>query len=561
MQDLLGTGSILSDVQNSRVDTSTACCKLVSFSNVPAFVYSDISKYTIHSAPSSYLFSYTLSDLPDLDLTITPALLLNGVAVTTVSSTPLNSQFTKYSLLSGQFYLSSSLPVSGLFTLSLKFSGSNALQYSTIDVPVQLLSTTSAVPAPKFVSSQFTDSGQAVILSFDVPTDLADITSSTWFCSDLFQFTLADSTKCSWTNSSAVTVTFGYIAAAVTQIKYLTVNDPVTLLGGKLRSFCTSTKDICKTQATAALATVNTLAPRNPSPPTVIVSAPPKLGTCTNLTLDATGSYGNGGRPYSNVAWTVTTDDQDKNISIAIEKYLNSYSLINQVQIPIPIPMHFYLSRTTLFFSLSLTNFLGLTSVSTIATRVEVTGDSNQPALSVLGPTYLTVQLSSTISIQSIATLPICATDKAKVLYVWTVFLGGVDTGLTTTSQDSSKFLLPPYKLIVDKTYTVTVTATHGTSVTSTSVTVYVAHGNVDVIVLGGYSRASTITESLVMNATLSTDADEASGNNLLYKVQRVCCLLLCHFSSLNYQHSPLYPYSLLLFSSYTVVDLYNSLH
>jgi REJ domain len=182
-----------------------------------------------------------------------------------------------------------------------------------------------------------------------------------------------------------------------------------------------------------------------------------------------------------------------------------------------------------------------------------VTDDANVPVLSVLGPAYLSVQMSSTISIQAVASLPVCASQKSNIVYKWTVFLQGVDTELTTTSQDSSRFLLPPYQLTVDKTYTVTIYATHGTSVSSTSVTVYVAHGNVNAIVLGGYSRASPINEPLVMNASISTDEDQATGVNLNYKVRDVCRLSLLGLSLLNCLHSPLCPYSLPLLNLFFV--------
>ena len=325
--------------------------------------------------------------------------------------------------------------------------------------------------------------------------------------------------------------TFGIISATSTVVRYLSIGDTVTLIAGKLRAFCTGPKALCLTNANSSATKVYTLAPRNPLSPTVIISAPSQLGACTDLTLDATGSYGNGGRPYSAVSWNVTINEKKISASVfasvfAVQSILDTYSSASQVHLPILI--NYNLTKATYLFSLSLTNFLGKSSTSKTITRVAVTADPNTPALSVLGKTSLTVQMSSTISIQSVATLPPCATDKSKMFYTWTVFyLKGREqyrTNLSTMSNDYTLFFLPPYQLKVDSTYLVNIKVTHGSSssksYSSTNITIYVAHGNVNAAVLGGYARASPIDKQLTLDASISTDDDESTGVNLNYKVK-----------------------------------------
>jgi hypothetical protein len=70
----------------------------------------------------------------------------------------------------------------------------------------------------------------------------------------------------------------------------------------------------------------------------VIVNAPPLLGSCNNLLLDATGSYGNGGRLYNAVVWTVTATDTAVDLT-AIQSYLDSTSALYQVIMPITVTL------------------------------------------------------------------------------------------------------------------------------------------------------------------------------------------------------------------------------
>jgi hypothetical protein len=60
------------------------------------------------------------------------------------------------------------------------------------------------------------------------------------------------------------------------------------------------------------------------------VNAPQFLGSCDNLLLDATGSYGNGGRLYNAVVWTVSATDATVDLS-NVQSYLDSASALYQV--------------------------------------------------------------------------------------------------------------------------------------------------------------------------------------------------------------------------------------
>jgi hypothetical protein len=266
-----------------------------------------------------------------------------------------------------------------------------------------------------------------------------------------------------------------------------------------------------------------------------VVSAPSIISICSNLTLDATGSYGNGGRRYTAVTWAasavpfISTDPAVD--TTAIQRSLNAYSSKYQVYKPAVIKGS-SLTGATYTFVLSLTNFLGLTSSQTF--NVVATRSQNVPTLSIIGPSHQTITASSPLTILSAAALSTCTTLSDSVVYTWAVYMGKTFVSIPNTSLDPSRFSLPAYTLTVDKAYVITVTATVGGASSSASVTVYVAHGTVKAGVVGGNTRSTPVDKALVLNATISQDADfsPSLASTLIYKVKQ----FLCVFCSLEYR-------------------------
>ena len=133
----VGTGNTLSAVLSTKISTTTACCKSITYSNTPAFVYGDVSKYSA-SSTSLYVFTYYLSAAPMSTVRVTPTIYLAGVVGTTVIASPLVTTFTSSSLLTGQFFLSASSITSGTYTVTLAVSGARSSQYSESSTTVQI---------------------------------------------------------------------------------------------------------------------------------------------------------------------------------------------------------------------------------------------------------------------------------------------------------------------------------------------------------------------------------------------------------------------------------------
>lgn len=368
------------------------------------------------------------------------------------------------------------------------------------------------------LSCLFVGSGEAAQVTFDSPTDQARITITEWACSSLFDFASADKANCTWVDAATVRISFGTITSAAQADGLLAVNGKVVLRGGLLRPLCLRSAEICLTDQTASESFVFARPPLIPIPPTVIVGGAQSVGLCTDITLDASGSYGSGGRPYKSLQWNVSAIAKVNQTldTTEIKSLLDRFSAVRQVFGLINI------KRNTVkvgqySFTLRLTNFLGLSTSSTH--RVAVTDDANMPTLTLVGPAYRNITASTPLTILSVASPSVCASSFAAIKYAWTVQLGNKTLALKSTSVDPSRFSLPAYSLIVGNLYTITVNATTKGSSVKASVFVFVAPGPVTAIILGSRARSVPQDKPFTLDGSISFDADTSSLKGLAYRV------------------------------------------
>ena len=513
-----GKGNSLREVILRNASATTACCKLVPFTNTPPYVYSDASKYNT-SSPALFVFSYTLPDIPIGTLYVDHVVYVVGSDRDNIVAVPPTLAFKGQSSLSGQFYLSSPPGATVKCDLSLSFTGSYASNYTSDTVRVSVLSPTDREPPPKMVYCQFSESGDSVSILFDSPTDQARLLDDSWACNTLFTFAGASSATCVWTDAKSVRVTFPVVTSVSSNAALLKPGSSVTLKGLLLRAFCTRSASACSSNPTSILSTVFTSAPSNPMSPTVVIAAPSTLGSCLNLTLDATESYGSGGRLYATVKWSVAALKSGSAVNVSsLERYLNKFSALYQVQRPITI-LRSSLTTATYSITLTLRNYFGRVSSTTV--NIDILKDLTTPALGIIGASYQTVIASSYVTIQSTSSLSGCPSFTAPLQYNWTVELNGVGSSMKSVSPDPTTFSLLPYSLEVDQTYTVTLTASAGASSSSASVQLYVPHGDVTAAIAGGYTRSVPVDRAFVLDASVSRDADVplTKPSNLLYRV------------------------------------------
>lgn len=502
----MGVGNNLAAVLATKTLATTTCCKRIEIVGSPAFVYGDVKKYK-QSDTSLYTFNYILSDVPSISVKVVPIVYINGLVSTVVTATQSNTA----TLLGGQFILTAPATFSGICELSFVVTGRSASEYTTEMYSVEILSALSKMPSPDMVSCRFSDSGQSAVVEFRSPTDSAGFAAGPWPCRSLFSFINADKSTCSWIDSEAVSITFG-VVGVIDNYQYLIPGDTVTLLPNLLRAFCARSRSFCSVNPTTNKQTTTVLEPLKPASPTVILSAPSYISTCSNLSLDATASYGDGGRLYSAVRWSVTAMElgvTDSPVDVTdTESYMNTFSEEHQARRPLILAGD-TLIMAAYTITLTLTNFLGLTSSKTVV--VVTSTDPYLPILAVLGPSYRSIMSSDPLQIMSSVSLTSCVPKDTVVKYKWSVAMNGEAVVIENRSKNPFKFSIRPYSLEVDQEYSVTVTASVGSSSVSATALVYVAHGPIKAVIVGGTTRCLPIDKVLVLDASYTTDSDVSS--------------------------------------------------
>lgn len=156
---------------------TTGCCRSMKYTQSPAFVYADASKYASLSSDASYSFRYSLSTAPSKEVTIVPLVqYANGTTVpsTLVSPYPTSITFSSSAsstaALQGSFILKmGSLELSEWVTIVLNAMGSSAYQYGTtkVSTKVKIVGNGGVPPAPSLSGVIFGDSGKDFYVLFD----------------------------------------------------------------------------------------------------------------------------------------------------------------------------------------------------------------------------------------------------------------------------------------------------------------------------------------------------------------------------------------------------------
>ena len=533
-----GSGSAYADMISLSKEFSTSCCHAISFTNSPLSVYGDVSQYssTGNSDLSTYVFSYHLESPPSRgSVIVTPTIsLMDGSSTNnTMVSVPASLEFLNTysaSKLNGLFYLSTAREVSGTFLISLVVSGLDSKNFTTSTTTVNIMNINQPLQAPALKSCKFDGSGGHLVIAFDQPTDQAGITANEWSCAQLFTFTDANTAICSWTSLSAVKVTFTTVTA--TSLK---PSDILTVKVGMLRAACRSgtncnsnhvlrsqhihneivRKDSISYVPLSSALSVIVQGPAQPVAPLIVIIVPTQIGACNDLLIDLSASTGNGGRPWTSVVWTVLAENGGTG---ALKTFLKSNfdPSLNYVIVPRNL-----LIRTTYSIGVTMTNFLGDSASST--SIVAVSGDPNLPVVSILGSLSRVIKASDILNLQGSAIQSNCGL-VSSLKYTWALTnSSGVLIDIKSTSADSRKYVAAAYSLNAGSSYkaTLTVTTISSNGILLSSgyavANIYVKHGNIKAAVKGGYARESAVDKVLVLDASISSDEDSATGSTDLF--------------------------------------------
>jgi len=176
-------------------------------------------------------------------------------------------------------------------------------------------------PVPVMQSATMSGDGSYSIVTFDSNTDRAGVTTSSFDCSVLLQFTHSEMYTCSWGSDASV------IIRPLTSMNVLPIGEDITLIDGVLSARCPESLD-CSAWSSAPSATVTLVLPTSGSmiSPVVHVSGPTVISTIDELTIDLSYSTGAGNRAWKSIHFEVHSKTQETQ-ALVIEEYLNTHYL------------------------------------------------------------------------------------------------------------------------------------------------------------------------------------------------------------------------------------------
>ena len=513
------TGNVMSldEVVRNQKSFSTGCCRTVSVKLTANSVASDQSMINFITLTVDTMPTESTSMLIDLWQKTDD----NKFALSSSSLVPSSINMI------GSSVFRASLPAlqNGVYGIAVKFIGGEAYKYaasysgSTMSITTgddqtsvavfDVVSTFPPLDPPSLQSAKFSNDGSYITIRFSAASDRAG-TRSSFACSELFAFSCAELSRCQWDGFDSV---IAYVASRDTCV---TPGQSILLTASaQLRAKCPAADGICPSHASWLTATtgdvsiVTVAAPDSPVRPTVVVIAPSRLGSCSNLVMDLTSSTGNGGRSWSSYSVEVAKDPMYDDLQSSNRSELQRF-FDSQYQMlpPTAAPYSLLTSNRVYSFKVALCNYLGTCSQS--AKYVEV-ASSIVPVVTIPGLSLRTMKRSSVLSIGSKGSISRCdeTSTAVAISYTWTISRGDTVLSLSSTSKDPSKLVLPAYSLQANALYTVAVSATADGQTAQSSTQVYVTLGDLIAVVKGGTtSRTVRVGESLSLDASASMDED-----------------------------------------------------
>jgi len=511
-EDFAGNAMDLPAVVKTKKVASTACCRGANFTSI----ISPVRQVKDDSGVMPTLHQFALNAMPTsvlhVNLSLVTYNMQRGCPYNTSKETTrvrpkayaLPNYFTFQPTLTQQ--LTASFAVQGdpgCYVLSVVPDPTSG--YSSASTRINIQSNLVAPPAPTLASATFTNDGLRLNVNFSAPTDLGSTrittASSSFACSYLLGFTGAATAVCSWITPATVQARFGSTATANAG-----VGDRLKLKGRVVMAACPSG---VRCTAYASNSSVAIAAPANPVVPTVSINAPTNVGACDNIVIDPTGSYGNGGRAWTAVTWTVTGSDATS-VAAILAKLTATYSSDTAKLVTIKNALFV---PGTYTFSLKLTNFLGVSSI--VSQTISVATSTALPSASIQSTGVVSLNRWQPLSLFCQAKVPTCAGAAPVVVpltFTWALYKGPLlQGGVTSVSKDPRMFRLAPYALAASTTYTLQVTvaqADDASVFTTDTVAVQVGTSGLQAAIVGGASRKASSTDTILVDASASYDVD-----------------------------------------------------
>ncbi len=296
---------------------TTQCCKFATFDIALSSLYTNTATAVFYPNAITLMLSHAPSTTVIFTLTVqsttTQSTTQSVVGSLQPSVVIVPSTYVPYTPIS--IVYTSGVP--DTYRIVVAVSGTAGSEYTLItsgSSTIKVLSTNAEPAAPIMQSAVFSNDGTYFTVYFDSSTNQP----VNIFCNSIFAFNGVGSSTCVWDENRS--------SLRIYPTSDLTVGNSIALKAFKIQAYCTDLVTKCQNWSKYSSATtVILLAPfaAGLTLPTVSISAPNTIGTCTSLTLDMTASLGAAGRPWLSAKLTVSDVAIGANTT-SLSKYLNN---------------------------------------------------------------------------------------------------------------------------------------------------------------------------------------------------------------------------------------------
>jgi hypothetical protein len=308
----------------------------------------------------------------------------------------------------------------GMYSNSLTLGGSNVPRHTSISRSSFQLNVANA---PSFSKCQFTEAGSHIEIEFDKPTNKGREPQPS-SCAKLLEqsvvATLGTDAHCLWVSSSRLRVTLAAGASI--------------LVGSSVSAKSNTILTAEENSRPVSRSTVLSM-PTNMPDPVASILAPTSVGACDDLLLDASGSYGSGGRTMG-YSWTVQAAIGSNQAQVYATLFAASCKYADlTVCSQAVVPASMLVAGHTYAFHVTVTNFWGRTG-SAVA---YVTKSANPtPHVVIEGLQVRSVRASELVRLRAAVELSNCYNGTKAMNFQWSVPAGAPTLNIPASTFDAA---------------------------------------------------------------------------------------------------------------------------
>jgi hypothetical protein len=364
---------------------------------------------------------------------------------------------------------------------------------------------------PLLTNATFASDGQSFFVKFAVQCTTPKLNED-FACDKFFHFPCANVSTCHWVNSKTLQA-------------MMPLNDGCAVPADKFQISDKTDNPLCScspaktcNKVDLSLRQVTIKSSETPTVPTVILSLPSVLPSCSGLNFDLTNSFGSLGRSWWRVNVTVATRSVGYDVS-GLQRTIQSHFNVKHPRLtpPLKVSSSYLKANTLVNFTATICNFLGGCNMKQFTTKVV---ESFIPTATIVNQ-LSTIVRSQPFLLLSAIQKSACNTslNVNDLQYIWTVFrlsktVPGtkiLESAIKSSSKDPSRFALNPYSLQSNQSYVINLLTKYLDSSSTTSVQIDVKIGPVRAIIQGNSQQTMRVGEEQNLDGSQSYDEDKES--------------------------------------------------